>query len=173
MLIFIQYYIIITVKYFVIILLDKPRDFELRILYKLNSIDSKVIEVILRFLGYFGTLFFWFLGIGYFILVGVWTSPPHILIYSGFGAEPFIIASLLTAGMIIDLIITNLLQYLFKRDRPYKNLTSNTDKKLKVRSWEMTPSFPSAHVHRSFLGVTLLAWSGFEWGFFLYIFNRK
>ena len=148
-------------------MLDKPRDFELKILFKINSIDSKYAEIILRFLGYFGNIFFWFLAVGFFALLGAQT--PNILIKFGQGIEPFKLSVLLGLGMLIDIIASNILQFLFRRKRPFQTLNVK-DGQLKVRSWEITPSFPSAHVHRAFLGVTLLILGGFEWAFILYIF---
>lgn len=148
-------------------MLDEPKDFELKILSKINSIDSKYAEIIFRLVGYFGNIFFWFLAVGFFALLGAQTS--NILIKFGIGLEPFKLSVLLGLGMLIDLIASNILQYLFKRKRPFHKLNVK-EGQLKVRSWEITPSFPSAHVHRAFLGVTLLIWGGFEWAFFLYIF---
>ncbi len=149
-------------------MLDEPKDFELKIISKLNLIDSKYAEIILRFLGYFGNIFFWFLAVGYFALMGAQT--PNILIKLGLGIEPFRLSVLLGLGMLIDLIVSNILQHLFGRKRPFQTLNVK-EGELIVRSWEITPSFPSAHVHRAFLGVTILIWGGLEWAFILYIFS--
>lgn len=146
---------------------DKPKEFEVKILLKINSIDSKSAKVFFKLTNYFGVIFFWYLGVGLFILLGAQT--PNILIRFGYGLDLFNIATLLAIGLGIDLLISNILQYLFKRERPYKKLIS-TESKYRVRSWEMTSSFPSAHVHRAFFGVTLLILGGFQWSFVLYIF---
>ncbi|MHA1377830.1 MAG: phosphatase PAP2 family protein [Candidatus Helarchaeota archaeon] len=148
-------------------MLKEPKDFECRILLKLNSIDSKYAEIFFRIMGYFGVIFFWFLAVGFFILLGFQT--PNILIRIGYGLEPFFLSVLLGTGLAIDLVITNILQYLFKRDRPFKKLNLK-DNKFIVRSWEVTPSFPSAHVHRAFFSVTLLICGGINWMGFFYIF---
>lgn len=149
-------------------MLDKPREFELKMLFKLNSLDSKFVEIFFRVIGYFGHLIFWFFIIGYFILLGIRT--PYFLILLGWGLEPFKIAALLSIGLGVDILTSNALQYLFKRERPYKLIDLNGNK-LKIRSWEITPSFPSAHVHRAFFTVTLMIWGGYQWAFLLYIFS--
>ena len=145
---------------------DKPKEFELKILYKINSLDSKYAKIFFKVMGYFGHFIFWFLICGFFILLGLQTS--NLLIRIGWGLETFNFATLLGIGLGIDALASNALQYLFNRKRPFKTLDLT---KLHVHSYELTPSFPSAHVHRAFFTVTLMIWGGIELAFFLYIFS--
>ncbi|NVM04438.1 MAG: phosphatase PAP2 family protein [Candidatus Helarchaeota archaeon] len=145
---------------------DKPKAYELKILFKINSIESKYAEIIFRIMGYFGHLFFWYLVIGYFAIRGLQT--PSLLLKIGFGLEPFIITALIGIGLGIDGLSSNVLQYIFNRKRPFKTLDLS-ENNFKVRSYELTPSFPSAHTHRAFFSVTLLVWGLSELTFLLYI----
>lgn len=147
---------------------DKPKEFELKILFKINSIESKYVEIIFRLMGYFGHLFFWYIVVGYFGLLGL--NTPSILLKFGLGLEPYIIASLIIIGLGIDALSSNILQYMFKRKRPFKTIDLS-ENNFKVRSYELTPSFPSAHTHRAFFAVTLLVWGLSELTILLYIFS--
>ncbi|MFX0134031.1 MAG: phosphatase PAP2 family protein [Candidatus Hodarchaeota archaeon] len=147
---------------------DEPKEFELKILFKINSIESKHAEIIFRIMGYFGHLFFWYLIVAYFGFLGLQT--PHILLKVGLGLEPFIIASLVIIGLGIDGLSSNVFQFAFNRKRPFKTIDIS-ENNFKVRSYELTPSFPSAHTHRAFFSVTLLVWGLSEWTILLYIFS--
>ncbi|MHA1382294.1 MAG: phosphatase PAP2 family protein [Candidatus Helarchaeota archaeon] len=147
---------------------DKPKDFELKILFKINSIDSKFAEIFFRIMGYFGHLFFWYIVIAFYILLGLQT--PKILLFFGIGIETFNIVALLAIGLWVDFLSSNIMQHAFNRKRPFKTIDLNSNN-FKVRSYELTPSFPSAHAHRAFFGVTLLIWGVTEWALILYIFS--
>ena len=149
-------------------MLNEPKEFELKILLKINSIDSKYAELIFRIMGYFGHLFFWYIVVGYFLLLGLQTS--NILLKMGIGLEPYSVAALIGIGLGIDALSSNVFQYVFNRKRPFKTIDMN-ENNFKVRSYELTPSFPSAHTHRAFFTVTLLIWGLSEWLILLYLLS--
>ncbi|MHA1385409.1 MAG: phosphatase PAP2 family protein [Candidatus Helarchaeota archaeon] len=149
-------------------MLDEPKSFEIKILFKINRVKSKPLDIFFRVIGFFGTLFFWFLAVGFFVLIGVQT--PNILIRMGFGLDPFFLSFSLGIGLGIDLLLTNFLQFLFKRKRPHEKFDLNNNQ-ITIRRWEFTPSFPSAHMHRAFFAVTILIYGGLEWAYFLFILS--
>ncbi|MHA1378016.1 MAG: phosphatase PAP2 family protein [Candidatus Helarchaeota archaeon] len=147
---------------------DEPGRFELRILLKINSIDSKFAEIFFRTMGYFGHLFFWYFVVAIYLYIGLQT--PKILLFFNIGLEPYNIVALIGIGLVIDFLSSNIMQHTFNRKRPFKTINLN-ENNFKVRSYELTPSFPSAHAHRAFFSVTLMVWGANEWFILLYIFS--
>ncbi len=134
---------------------------------KINSIDSKY-ELLFRSMGYFGHLFFWYVVIAFYLGIGMQT--PNFLIRMGIGLEPFNTVALIAIGLGVDILSSNVLQHGFNRKRPFKTIDLNNNQ-FQVRSYELTPSFPSAHTHRAFFAVTLMVLGVGEWALLLYIFS--
>ncbi|MHA1382810.1 MAG: phosphatase PAP2 family protein [Candidatus Helarchaeota archaeon] len=114
----------------------KIKNFELYTFYRINSINSKPLDIFLRIVTHFGNPI-------------LWISIEIISLFLGY----YYFTAIIVLGLTIDGLVSVTLQLIIRRKRPYKVLDEDT---IIVRRYESSPSFPSAHTERSFFIVTAL-----------------